>query len=182
MKRILCVLVLLALTPRLTGADFIETKNSRKYNGKIVKIVGDKVVIKTDEGNMIGIPRSSLSKITRGKEVFDFDLGERYYLEVRRPFLPFMVVSAACGAYSVVKFQDYKRKHAQYEADKKEAGAEGTVNLKDNSKNDLSTGVILAVCGAGTFIMALKPMEVKIPIGKIKLGMAPDGMRLSLNF
>jgi hypothetical protein len=176
MKRILTVLVLLALTSSLTGADLIETKNNRKYNGKIVKIVDDKVVIKTDEGNMIGIPKSSLSRITRGKEVFDFSAGERYYLEVRRPFLPFMVVSVACGAYSVVKFQDYQRNRRE-----NPSGENGETNLKA-SKKDLNTGIILAICGAGTFVMAIKPMEVKVPIGKIKLGMAPDGMRLSLNF
>jgi len=182
MKRVFYVLILLGFTSQLTAADVIETKTNRKYNGKIVKIVEDKIVIKTDEGNMVGIPRSSLARITRGKEIFDFVSGERYYLEVRRPFLPFMVVSAACGAYSVVKYQDYQRIHSRYEKEKQEAGAGGTVNLKDTSKKDLSTSVVLAVCSAGTFIMALKPMEVKIPIGRIKLGMAPTGMRLSLNF
>jgi hypothetical protein len=176
MKRILYVLILLAVTSSLTGADLIETKNNRKYNGKIVKIVEDKVVIKTDEGNMIGIPKSSLSRITRGKEVFDFDAGERYYLEVRRPFLPFMVVSMACGAYSVVKYQDYQKNRKE-----NQPGANGETNLKA-SKKDLGTGIILAACSVGTFIMAIKPMEVKVPIGKIKLGMAPEGMRLSLNF
>jgi hypothetical protein len=180
MKRVLYVLILLGFTSQLTAADIIETKTNRKYNGKIVKIVEDKIVIKTDEGNMVGIPRSSLARITRGKEIFDFVSGERYYLEVRRPFLPFMVVSAACGAYSVVKYQDYKRSHDRYEKERQEAGADA--NLRDTSKKDLGTSVILGVCCAGTLIMALKPMEVKVPIGKIKLGMAPNGMRLSLNF
>jgi len=182
MKRVIYVLILLGFTSQLTAADVIETKTNRKYNGKIVKIVEDKIVIKTDEGNMVGIPRSSLARITRGKEIFDFVSGERYYLEVRRPFLPFMVVSVACGAYSVVKYQEYQQNHARYEKEKQAAHATDTTNLSDNSKKDLSTSVILAVCSAGTFIMALKPMEVKVPIGKIKLGMAPNGMRLSLNF
>jgi len=182
MKRLMYVLILLGVTSYSAGADLIETKNNRKYNGKIVKTVEDKIVIKTDEGNMIGIPRSSLARVTRGREVFDFVTGERYYLEVRRPFLPFMVVSAACGAYSVMKYQDYQRNHDRYEKEKLEADASGTVNLEDTSKKDLGTSVILAVCSVGTFVMALKPMEVKVPIGKIKLGMAPNGMRLSLNF
>jgi len=180
MKRLMYVLILLGVTSYSAGADLIETRNNRKYNGKLVKIVEDKVVIKTDEGNMVGIPRSSLARITRGKEVFDFVSGERYYLEVRRPFLPFMAVSAACGAYSVIKYQDYQRNHDRYEKERREAGADS--NLKDTSKKDLGTSVILAVCTAGTLVMALKPMEVKVPIGKIKLGMAPNGMRLSLNF
>jgi hypothetical protein len=182
MKRLIYVLVLLGFTSQLAAADVIETKTNRKYNGKIVKIVDDKIVIKTEEGNMVGIPKSSLARIQRGREVFDFVSGERYYLEVRRPFLPFMVVSAACGAYSVVKYQDYQRSHARYEKEKQEADAADAVNIQDTSKKDLSTSVILAVCSAGTFIMALKPMEVKVPIGKIKIGMAPNGVRLSLNF
>jgi len=176
MKRILTLLVLLALTSSLTGADLIETKNNRKYNGKIVKTVGDKVVIKTDEGNMIGIPRSSLSKVIRGNEVFDFEAGERYYLEIRRPFLPFTIVSVACGAYSLVKFQDYQRNRRE-----NQPGESGETNLKA-SKKDLNWGIILAVCSVGTFIMAIKPMEVKVPIGKIKLSMTPTGAGLALNF
>ena len=182
MKRLLYVLILLGFASHLAGADVIETKTNRKYNGKIIKIVDDKIVIKTEEGNMVGIPKSSLARITRGKEVFDFVSGERYYLEVRRPFLPFMVVSVACGAYSVVKYQDYQRSHARFEKQKQEADAADATNLQDTSKKDLSTSVILAVCSAGTFIMALKPMEVKVPIGKIKIGMTPNGVRLSMNF
>lgn len=182
MKKIFFVFLLSGITFQALGADLIETKNHKKYNGKIIKTVDNKVVIKTEEGNMIGIPRSSLSKVTRGKEVFDFEKGERYYLEVRRPFLPFMVLSVACGAYSVVKFQDYKRNHDKYEKEKKATGAGDVSNLNDNSKKDLSAGVVLAVCSVGTFIMAIKPMEVKVPVGKIKISMAPNGMELALNF
>jgi hypothetical protein len=182
MKKILCIFLLLGFASQVFGTDLIETKKKRVYKGKIVKIVDDKVVIKTEEGSMIGISKSSLSKVTRGKEVFDFQKGERYYLEIRRPFLPFTVLSAACGVYSVLKFQDYKRNHNKYEKEKKDADAKDTTNLKDQSKKDLSTGIILAVCSVGTFIMAIKPMEVKVPIGKIKISMTSTGVGLALNF
>jgi hypothetical protein len=184
MKKIVSMFLLMGFASQICGADLIETKNDKKYQGKIVKTVDGKVVIKTTEGNMIGIPRSNLSKITRGKEVFDFVNGERYYLEIRRPFLPFSVVSVAMGAYSVIKFQDYQKKHADYEKHKNDDGAQGAINLTDTSKKDLGTGLVLAVCSVGTFIMAMRPMEVKVPIGKISLSMNTNGagVGLAVNF
>jgi hypothetical protein len=86
------------------------------------------------------------------------------------------VLSVACGAYSVVKYQEYQRNKRD-----NPPGPTGETNL-NASKKALNTSIILAVCGAGTLFMALQPMEVKVPIGKIKLSMSPAGASLALNF
>jgi hypothetical protein len=186
MKKSLFVILLFGFVFQALGADIIETKSKKKYNGKIVKTVDDKVVIKTDEGNVIGIPKASLARVRRGKEVFDFVTGERYYLEVRRPFLPFLVLSAASGAYSVVKFQDFRKGRDAAEKYKKEHAGEDYQYLDDKYKKDRAWGYVLAVCSAGTFIMAIQPMEVKVPIGKIKVSlspaMSPSGIGLAMRF
>lgn len=179
MKKLGAALAALLMGVQFAAADVIETKNGRTYNGAIVKTVDGKVVIRTDEGNMIGIPRTSLARVRRGKEVFDFETGERYYYEVRRPFLPFTVLSVACGAYSVIQFQEYNKEKDRIR--KLEQENEAT-SLDDKSGQHMTAGIVLAVCGAGSFIMAIKPMEVKVPVGKIKIGMSPTGVRLALNF
>lgn len=180
MKKLCAALAVLLMGVQFAAADVIETKNGRTYNGAIVKTVDDKVVIRTNEGSMIGIPRASLARVRRGKEVFDFVTGERYYYEVRRPFLPFTVLSVACGAYSVVQYQEYKKEKDRIKELEKDA--EGAQSLDDKSGQHLTASIVLAVCGAGSFIMAIKPMEVKVPVGKIKVGMSPTGVRLALNF
>jgi hypothetical protein len=180
MKKVFCFFLLFAIGAQIAAADVIETKNGRTYNGKIIKTVDGKVVIQTDEGSMIGIPRTSLARVRRGKEVFDFVTGERYYYEVRRPFLPFTVLSVACGAYSVIQFQEYRKEKKNYDDQKKEQP--DVQNLQDKSGQHMTAGIVLAICSTGTFLMAVKPMEVKVPVGKIKIGMAPNGVRLALNF
>ncbi len=179
MKKLCAALAVLLMGVQFAAADVIKTKNGRTYNGTIVKTVDGKVVIRTDEGNMIGIPRTSLASVRRGKEVFDFETGERYYYEVRRPFLPFTVLSVACGAYSVIQFQEYKKEKDRIEKLERENEA---TSLSDKSGQHMTAGIVLAVCSAGSFIMAIKPMEVKVPVGKIKVGMSPTGVRLALSF
>jgi hypothetical protein len=179
MKKMAAACAVLLIGVQIAAADVIETKNGRTYNGAIVKTVDGKVVIRTDEGSMIGIPRASLARVRRGKEVFDFVTGERYYFEVRRPFLPFTVLSVACGAYSVIQFQEYNKEKARIEKLERENEA---TSLDDKSGQHMTAGVVLAVCSVGSFIMAVKPMEVKVPVGKIKIGMSPTGVRLALNF
>jgi hypothetical protein len=179
MKKVFSIFLLLAVGAQIAAADVIETKNGRSYNGKIIKTVDGKVVIRTDEGSMIGIPRTNLARVRRGKEVFDFVTGERYYYEVRRPFLPFTVLGVACGAYSVIQFEEYKKEKDRA----KDREAEALANdMTDKSSQHMTAGIVLAVCSAGSLLMAVKPMEVKVPVGKIKIGLAPTGVRLALNF
>jgi hypothetical protein len=180
MKKIGAALAVLLIGVQIAAADVIETKNGRTYNGAIVKTVDGKVVIRTEDGNIIGIPRASLARVRRGKEVFDFVTGERYYYEVRRPFLPFTVLSVACGAYSVIQFQEYSKEKKKFNLQKKEQP--NVQNLSDKSGQHMTAGIILTICSTGTFIMAIKPMEVKVPVGKIKVGMSPTGVHLALNF
>jgi hypothetical protein len=184
MKKIIVLVVLSTFAATVFGADVIETKNNKKYNGKIVKTVDDKVVIQTDEGPMIGIPRANLARVKRGKEVFDFTTGERYYLEVKRPFLPFLVLSAASGTYSVMKFQDAKKKQDEAEKYKTAANPGGDEQYLKESKKDQAWGIVLAVCSAGTFIMSIKPMEVRIPIANKKVSIKPSetGVGVAVNF
>jgi hypothetical protein len=179
MKKLARIILLFAIGAQIAAADVIETRNGRTYNGKIVKTVDGKVVIQTDEGSMIGIPRTNLARVRRGNETFDFTTGERYYTEVRRPFLPFTVLSVACGAYSVIQFQEYSKEKNRIRKLEKENEA---TSLDDKSGQHMTAGIVLAVCSAGSFIMAVRPMEVKVPVGKIKVGLAPAGVRLALSF
>jgi hypothetical protein len=179
MRNALWVLLFVSMVPSLFGTDAVITKDRRKFQGTVVKITEKGFVLRTTEGTMIVIPKDRVSKITRGNKVLDFDAGISYYLEQKRPFLPFIILSVASGAYAVKKFDDYKTHRDEANADN--LGSEYT-NLEDQSKKDMAWGIVSSLFCAGSVYVAFKPIEIKVPIGKIKLSMAPSGASLSLQF
>jgi len=181
-KVVISILLCLFFVPQLFSADTIVTKKNRKYYGKVIKIIERGFVVRTVDGNVIVIPQDHISKIFRDNKVLDFEKKMSYYREVRHPFLPFMVLSVATGVYSVKRFQDYKEHHRQAEDEKlKNAGPDYT-NLNDQSKRDLAWSVVSALFSAGSFFVALRPMEVRVPIGRINLSMMPNRVSLAFRF
>ena len=179
MRKTLWVLIFLSMVPGLFGTDVVITKEKRKFQGTVVKITEKGFVLRTMEGTMIVIPKDRVSKITRGNKILDFDAGISYYLEQKRPFLPFIVLSVASGYYAVIKFNDYKKNRDLANADN--LGPE-YINLDDQSKKDMAWGIVSTLFCAGSVYVAFKPIEIKVPIGKIKVTLEPSGPVLSLHF
>ena len=67
-----------------------------------------------------------MARINRDNQILDFITGERYYLEVRRPYLPFAVLSIATGAYAVNRFQEYDRLHKKAEKQRESEECNGS--------------------------------------------------------
>ena len=101
MRKWMTSIIILFLTFSLYGADVIVTKSGAKYRGKVIRIIDTGFVVRTVEGSVHVIPKENLSKIYRGNKVLDFEENMSYYLEIRRPFLPFIVLGIASGVFSV---------------------------------------------------------------------------------
>lgn len=178
MKKVATILLLLCLIPHAFGADTIVTKKDRKYHGKVIDRNTKGFVIRTVEGSLVVIPQENISKIIRDNKIYDLEERISYYLEVRRPFLPFVVLSIATGAYAVKKFQDY-----QDERDRvKNSTPEDLVNTSDKSKSHLAWCVASGLFSLGSFYVAIRPMEVKVPIGRINLSTTSNGITVALHF
>lgn len=185
MKKVACILLYLCFVSQVFGTDIIVTKNNRKYNGRVIKITDQGFVVRTVEGGVFILPKENISKIFReNKEVLDFEEGTRYYLEVRRPFLPFVVLGVATGVYAVNKYQEYQDKRRLADDALAGIGEEGQdyTYLNDQSKKALAWCIVSGLFSAGSFYVAIRPMEVKIPIGRIKLSTTPGGVSLALHF
>jgi hypothetical protein len=178
MRKISVLIVFLWFVPLVFGTDLIILKNGHEYKGQVTKIVDNKFVVKTLEGNVIGIPKANVAKIIRDNKVLDFVAGESYYLETKRPFLPFIVLGVATGAYSVKKFQDYQ----DHRKESNDETLPGYQNMKDQSKKDLAECIVSGLFCAGSVYVAFKPIEVKIPIGKLNISAVPNGVMLALHF
>lgn len=179
MKRLVSIILLLCFVPQVFCADVIVTKKNRKYHGTVVAKNEKGFVIKTVEGSFVVVPEDHVSKIIRGNLVYDLEEKMKYHLEVRRPFLPFLVLGLATAAYSVKKYQDYRTHRDQAEEEK--IGPEYT-NLSDQSKKDLAWCIVSGLFSAGSVYVALRPMEVKVPIGRISLSSTSTGVTLALHF
>lgn len=180
MKKIVSVGIVCLFFTQICLADIIETKNNKIYKGKIIKTSEKGLAIRTEEGNTVVIPKNQLARIQRDKKVYDFLNGEIYYLEKRRPFLPFSVFSVSLGAYSVTKFQDYQKNRKKAEEPTREDPE--VQNLKDQSGKDLAMSIGFGICSVATLILALKPIEVKVPVGKISMQVTPTQIGLALSF
>jgi len=118
-RKIILLVLFFSFIPYLFGSDTIVTKQNKKYRGKVIKITDKGFVIRTDEGTVIVLPKSSVTKIYRENMVLDLEEGQRYRIETKRPFLPFIVLGVATGAYAVHEFQNYQD-HARRAQDKLE--------------------------------------------------------------
>ena len=92
------------------------------------------------------------------------DGDQKYQLGVRRPFLPFAVLGVVTGAYAVKSFGDYKAERDRV----KNATPADLQNIDDKSKTFLAYSVVSALFSVGSFYIAFKPMEVRIPLERIE--------------
>ena len=97
-----------------------------------------------------------------------------YYIEVKRPFLPLAILGIGAGIYAVKEFQDYQE-------NQRKTNETGVQDLS-SSKNALALGIASTLISLGSFYIALRPLEIKVPIGKIKMSVMPGGVRLAMNF
>ncbi len=107
-----------------------------------------------------------------------------YYLEVRRPFLPFVVLGIATGAYALGKYREYQDKKTQAEQAIDDLPGQGQdyTYLDDQSKKALAWSIVSGLFSVGSFYVALRPLEVKVPIGKINLSTTSSGISIALHF
>lgn len=189
MKRVLYIFFLFfCFIPQVVSADVIVMKNKKRYQGTVVRIAGedkDKYVVKTVDGTLIVLARDDISKIIReDNSIWDFEEKMRYFLKVRRPFLPFIILGVAAGAYGVKKFQDYRDHHRMaQDVLKGEVGpGDDYTYLNDQSKKDLAWCVVSGLFSAGSFLISFKSMEVKIPIGRLNLSTTSSRVTLALHF
>jgi hypothetical protein len=183
MKRFVFTLLLLVFMSQGFGADLIITKENRKFKGQVVKVADEKFYVRTTDGTNLAIPRSHVARIYRGNKLLDFEEGMTYLVEKKHPYLPFIVLSVASGAYSVNRYQEYNRRKDAYNEYKNSPDYDSELqDVTDNSGKALAESIIFGLFSAGSFYFAVKPMEIRIPVGKIQLGAAPGGVRLSLNF
>ncbi|MBN2105571.1 hypothetical protein JW835_16150 [bacterium] len=180
-----CFLLLIVVSNAL-ALDILETRKGVKYRGKIVKVQdtkgGKAFVMKTEQGSTIAVFQKNIARIYRDNQVIDLITGERYYTEVRRPFLPFAVLSIASGAYAINRFQEYDRLHKKAEKERKEAQVDPeTINTKDQ-KNAMAAGIVSSILSVGSLYIAIRPMEIKVPIGKVKVSSTLNGVNIALHF
>ena len=179
MKRVICVILLFCVVSQVLATDVIVTKKGRKFQGKVIRIIEKGFVVRTTDGSVIVLPKNNISKIYRDNKVLDFEEGMSYYLEVRRPFLPFIVLAITSGAYCIDRY-------GQYRNDKEDAedavGDEDELQYLNSSKKALAATIISGLFCVGSFYIALRPMEVRVPIGKIRMSATSSGVTLALHF
>jgi hypothetical protein len=160
------------------GKDTIITKQNNKYEGTVVNRTEKGFELRRYDGSMIVIPSESISQIIRGNIVYDLDEGMKYQTDVRHPFLPFAVLGVVTGAYAVKSFKDY-----QNERDKMLGETPPDYqNTSDKSKTFLAYSVVSALFSAGSFYIAFKPMEFRIPMTPISLSTTSTGLSVAMHF
>jgi len=182
MRKLIIIILLISFAGAVMAKDILVTIQGKKYHGTVIDRRGGNFVIRTADGSVVEIPESITAQIIRGNIVYDLKLGQKYYLEVRRPFLPFIILGVAAGAYGYKRFNDYADLHRAAEEQRK-LFPEEVVNTKDQ-KTALAEGIVSVLVCAGSFYIALKPMKVKVSMGTIELSMqAPrPGVMLSFKF
>ena len=180
MKRMICIFFCILLVGQTLADDIIVTKRGRKYHGKVIRITEKGFVVRTVEGSVIVLPKVNISKIYRENKVLDFEEGMSYYLEIRRPFLPFVVLGIASGAYAVNRFNAYKDEKDRIKLG--DAAQSGVKDTDDKSSTYLAWSIVSGLFSIGSFYVAIRPMEVKVPIGRLKLSMTSKNVTLALHF
>lgn len=181
MRKMITIFLVLCFFSHAFGEDIIVTKQKRKYYGKVINRNENGFLLKQADGSVIVIPIENISKILQGKTVYDFEEKMKYILEVRRPFLPFIILGVAAGAYGVKRYQDYQDHHQKAQEALQEPGDDYTY-LNDQSKKDLAWCVVSGLFSAGSFFIAFKPLEVRVPIGKLNFSTTSNGVTLALRF
>ena len=181
MKKMILIVLLFIAVANVLAEDILVTKKGQKYHGRIIKRTQKGLVVRTVEGSVIVLPVQNISKIYRDNKVLDFEEGMSYYLETRRPFLPFVVLAIASGAYCVDRFNKYKKDKDESDAIIADSGDTDNQYIKD-SKKAMAASIISGLFSVGSLYIALKPMEVRVPIGRLKLSTTSKGVTLALHF
>jgi hypothetical protein len=134
------------------------------------------------DGNAILLPKAKISKIYRGNELIDLEAGMRYRITVNRPFLPFAILGAASGGYAVKRYRDYQKAHDSAESEIIEQNLDSTTQNTKDEKKILAESILWGILSVGSFYVALKPVEVKVPIGRVNLSVSPNSVQLALHF
>ena len=183
MKRLILIIILLAVATQCLGQDIIITKQNRKYEGKVVKLTEKGFIIRLIDGTIIVVPKSDIARIHRGRMIIDLENKMRYYKEVHHPFLPLLVLGISAGVYSIKKYGDYKDERErikEYNQDKQVNP--DLKNIDDNSGEYLTHCIISGLLSLGSFYVSFRPMEVTIPIGPIKVSANYSYKRVMLSF
>lgn len=164
MKKYYYILLWFVFISNALGADTIITKQNNKYVGSIVNRTEDGFGLRRSDGSMLVVPTEDISKIVRGNIEYNLIEGMKYRLEVRRPFLPFVVLGVVTGAYAVKSYGDYQNERERVKA----LTPTDLQNTDDKSKTYLAYTVVSALFSAGSFYISFKTMEVRIPLERIE--------------
>lgn len=177
-RKWICVGLALCLPVQALAVDRVITRQKREYRGTFLNRTREGLVLRTVEGTLVVIPQSEISKIYReDKSIWDFETGTRYYLKKSLPFLPFTLLGAASGAYAVHQFNNYRD-----ERERVKDTPDDVNNITDRSMTHLALCIVSGIFSAGSFYIAFRPMEVKIPLGRINLSADHRGINLALRF
>lgn len=179
MRRVSVLMIILLLVPQLFALDVVVTKNHQKYYGKVVGRKGNGFLLRTREGSVVVIPNSNILNITQGNKLYDFETGMKYHVETKRPFLPLAVLGIASGVASVDQFKKYQNEKKKEDAWKKEH-KENNDNIQPGKP--LAISVVTGLLSIGSFYVAVRPLEVKVPLGKIQISAAPNQVQVVLHF
>lgn len=172
MKKGLYLICLIMFSSQLWAADLIITKNNRKYYGTVVKRIDNTFVIRTVEGTEVNLNLDQISEIHRGDIVLDFKTNMRYKIEKQRPLLPLAVLGIATGVYAINQYGVYQDKKEEFS------------DPEDTRSADkyLAYSLASALVSVGSFYFALKPVEVRVPHGQLKISANPTGFHLAYHF
>ena len=183
MIRLLNVLICVCMAAPLLAEDLIVTRTNQEYRGQIIKVVKGNYAIRTTDGNLMALPGSKIARIYRGNRLLDFEEGMSYLIQKKHPYLPFAVLGLGAGAYAVDRYKEYNRRKDRYNQQVNEPDFDPELqNVQDNSGKALAECVIAGLFSAGSFYMAFRPLEVKIPTGKIRVSAVPNRVLLSYSF
>jgi len=164
-------------------ADVIVLKTGVRIEGKVIKRTRDKWAFRRVDGSLTILETKQIAEYIQGNKIYDIQKKVYFVVEKRRPYLPFLILSAGTGYYAVKKFQDYKVSKKKAADDKIEAElSPDYTNIKDNSGKDLAYGIVSGIFCVGSFYFALKPVEVKTAMGSFRLTMTPARVNLALSF
>lgn len=180
MQKLLVFILIFCFVTGVIAKDTLVTIQGKKYHGTVINRSGGNWIMRTSDGAVVEIPESITIRIIRGNIVYDMELGQKYYLEVKRPFLPFAILGIAAGAYSYKRFADYSKLHRDAEA-QRAAFPDEVINTSDQ-KGALAEGVVSLLVSAGSFYIAFRPLKVKVNMGTIELSLQSPRPGVTLSF
>lgn len=183
MKKSCYIVLWLFCVSNALCTDTIITKQDNKYVGTVVNRTASGFELRKSDGSKVVVPTENISKIIRGNIEYDLIGGMKYQLEVKRPFLPFAILGIVTGAYAVKSYQDYRNEKDRIEREREAEDLPSDYQYTpDKSKTFLAYSVVSALFSAGSFYIAFKPMEVRIPLERISLSSTASGISVALHF